>query len=389
MDALGTVRRRLAAQRLTADPFDDAGEVVEWLGAVQAQVFDEAKWSLGERTRSCTDADVEAAFARGDIIRTHVLRPTWHFVARPDLRWLLRLTRPRVHGLNRYWYAQHGLDAKLFAHAHRVLAEALADGAPRTRTELAERLAASGIVADGPRLAYVLMHAELEEVICSGPRRGKQHTYALLDDRVPLSPRDELSRELAAAELVRRYFTSHGPATVKDFTTWSSLTVAETRAALERVGNALDVQVDEAGTAWYAAPPRGESTPRRGRTAFLIPMYDETIVAYQGLRVVLAQPVPRPGLLDRAIVIGGRTVGTWKRSLMPPRVTLEAKLFAHLAGADARALDGATRRFGRFLGPRGITGRRRGSRTMIHASRGRVTLNTGPRGRPPGRRPGW
>ena len=194
------------------------------------------------------------------------------------------------------------------------------------------------------------MHAELEEVICSGPRRGKQHTYALLDDRVPVSPRDELSRELAAAELVRRYFTSHGPATVKDFTAWSSLTVAETRAALERVGDALDVQVDEAGTAWYAAPPRGESTPRRGRTAFLIPMYDETIVAYQGLRVVLAQPVPRPGLLDRAIVIGGRTVGTWKRSLMPQRVTLEARLFAHLAGADARALDAVTRRFGRFLG---------------------------------------
>ena len=310
MDALDTVRRRLAAQRLTADPFDDAAEVVEWLGAVQAQIFDEAKWSLGERTRSCTDADVEAAFARGDIIRTHVLRPTWHFVARPDLRWLLRLTRPQGARAQPVLVCP-ARPRREAARARTASAGgALEDGDPRTRTELAERLAADGIAADGPRLAYVLMHAELEEVICSGPRRGKQHTYALLDDRVPAISARRALAGAAAAELVRRYFTSHGPATVKDFTAWSSLTVAETRAALERVGDALEVQVDEAGTAWYAAPPGGESTPRRGRRAFLIPMYDETIVAYQGLRVVLAQPVPRPGLLDRAIVIGGRTVGT-------------------------------------------------------------------------------
>src|SRR5215472_6575796 len=112
MDPLQTVRRRLAAQRLTADPFDGPAEVVAWLGAVQAQVFDEAKWALGERTRSCTDADVEAAFSRGDIVRTHVLRPTWHFATAADVRWLLRLTRPRVHALDRYSRDRHELDAK-------------------------------------------------------------------------------------------------------------------------------------------------------------------------------------------------------------------------------------------------------------------------------------
>ena len=128
--------------------------------------------------------------------------------------------------------------------------------------ELAERLAADGIAADGPRLAYVLMHAELEELICSGPRRGKQHTYALLDDRVPVSRLDELPRELAAAELVRRYFTSHGPATVKDFTAWSSLTVAETRAALERVGDALEAPGGRGGDGVVrGAPGGGSSTP--------------------------------------------------------------------------------------------------------------------------------
>jgi len=349
MDPLGIVGRRLAAQRLSADPLDTAAEVVAWLGAVQAQVFDEAKWSVGERTRRCVDADVEAAFARGEIVRTHVLRPTWHFVARADLRWLLRLTRPRVHALNRSYYALHGLDAGLLARAHRVLARALEDGEPRTRPELAERLAADGIAAAGPRLAYVLMHAELEEIVCSGPRRGKQHTYALVDDCIPASPLDDLSREAAAAELVQRYFRSHGPARVKDFTAWSSLTAAETKAALAQVDKELEVELDDAGTPWYAARREASAAPR-GRRAFLIPMYDETIVAYRGLRVVLDDSVARPGMLERAIVIGGRTVGTWRRALAPGRVSVDATTFGKLDEADARALEGVAGRFGRFLG---------------------------------------
>jgi hypothetical protein len=213
MDPLGTVRRRLVEQRLAGEPFDDVGEAVRRLGAVQAQEFAEAKWSLAERTCDCDDAVVEAAFTRGDIIRTHVLRPTWHFAAREDVRWLLRLTRPRVHALNRYMYAKVELDAALLVRAHEVLARTLADGEALTRSDLAERLAAAGIQAAGLRLGYVLMHAELEELICSGPRLGKQHTYALLDQRVPHSPLDDMSRDAALDELVSRYFRSHGPAT--------------------------------------------------------------------------------------------------------------------------------------------------------------------------------
>lgn len=348
MDALQTVRRRLAAQRLTADPLDDAAEVVEWLGAVQAQVFDEAKWSLGERTRRCADSDVEGAFARGEIIRTHVLRPTWHFVARPDARWLLRLTRPRVNALNRYYNAQHGLDATLLARAERVLARALEDGEPRTRPELAARLAAEGIEAAGSRLAYVLMHAELEEVICSGPRRGRQHTYALFDHRVPPAARDDLPRERAAQELVRRFFTSHGPATVRDFTAWSSLTAAETKAALEELTGELEVELDDSGTPWYVGFQR-HGPARHDRRAFLIPTYDETIVAYQRLRIVLAHPVG-PGAFERVAVVDGRTVGSWKRTVAPRRVTLELTAFGELEDRDERALGSAARRLARFLG---------------------------------------
>ena len=350
MDALSTLRRRLVSQRLAGDPFDDVVEAVHWLGAVQAQEFDEAKWSLGERTRECADTDVEAAFARGDFIRTHVLRPTWHFVAQRDVRWLLRLTRPRVHALNRYWYRKLGLDAELLARGHAVLAQALQDGEARTRRELAERLALEGIESDGLRLGYLLMHAELEELICSGARRGKQQTYMLVDHRVPSSHLDDLSRERALGELLLRYFRSRGPATIKDFTAWSSLTVSDTKVGLERVRGELAVEEDEAGTAWYSARLRRSTPSPSAARGFLIPMYDETIVAYKDLRVVLAHQPPRPGLLDRAIVIDGRTFGSWKRSITPRGVTVESTLFGPLAAAEARALDEAVIRFGRFLG---------------------------------------
>ena len=350
MDPLSTVRRRLVEQRLAEEPFDDVREAVRGLGAMQAQEFAEAKWSLAERTRDCDDAGAEAAFARGDIIRTHLLRPTWHFAASEDVRWLLRLTRPRVHALNRYMYAKVELDAGLLVRAHDVLAQALADGEPRTRNELAERLAAAGIQADGLRLGYVLMHAELEELVCSGPRRGKQQTYSLLDDRVSPSPLDDMSREAALDELVLRYFRSHGPATVKDFTTWSSLTVADTKAALARAGGQLACEEDEDGRRWYAAAQAAATSSARAALAFLVPMYDETIVAYRDLRVVLAHPLPRPGLLDRAIVIGGRTFGSWRRTLSARSVFVEASLFGQPDGAEAEALEEVAARFGRFLG---------------------------------------
>ena len=222
---------------------------------------------------------------------------------REDVRWLLRLTGPRVHALNRYYNARFGLDAAVLTRGHDVLAGALGDGEALTRAALAERLAEAGIEAEGPRLAYLLMHAELEEVICSGPRRGRQQTYALFDARVPPGPLDDLPRDRALEELVLRYFRSHGPATVRDFTAWSSLAVADTKAALERAGPALAREEDEDGTAWYAAPQPGTARSARAGRAFLLGMYDETIIGYRDLHVVLAHPSPRPGLLERAIVI--------------------------------------------------------------------------------------
>jgi hypothetical protein len=351
MDPLDTVRRRLVGQGLAGEGFASVADSVGWLGAMQAQEFAEAKWSLGERIRECTDSNVEDAFNRGDIVRTHVLRPTWHFVTREDARWILRLTRPRVHALNAYWYRRLDLDAAVFSRAGDAFATALAGGEPRTRTELGESLRKAGIEATGPRLAYLLMHAELDELLCNGPRRGRQHTYAWFDDRVPVADIDDRAHDAALDELVSRYFRSHGPATARDFAAWSSFSLTATRAALARLAGRIERVTDGNRTVWFCVGPAASAVHTdRLDGAFLLPMYDETIVAYQDLRVVLAHPQARPNLIERAIVIDGRTVGSWRRTLQGDSLVVEAKLFGSLSTRESAMLQDAVARFGRFLG---------------------------------------
>ena len=207
---------------------------MRWLGAVQAQDYHGAKWALALRTRGVDSAALDRAFDAGAFLRTHVMRPTWHFVAPEDLRWLLALTGPRVHAVNAHPYRAFELDAPLFRRAHALLTRALRGGRSLTRLELATALEAGGIAARGQRLAYIVMHAEIDALVCSGPMRGKQHTYMLLEERVPPAP--ALARDEALATLARRYFTSHGPATAHDFAWWSGLTVADAREGVALAG---------------------------------------------------------------------------------------------------------------------------------------------------------
>jgi hypothetical protein len=187
------------------------------------------------------------------------------------------------------------------------------------------------------------MHAELEELICSGPRRGKQHTYVRFDRRVAKAP--ELTREDALAELTLRFFSSRGPATTADFASWSGLKVADAKAGLEMAADRLDTETDDEGTAWIAAPGNGG----RASGAFLIPMYDEIVSGYKDLRIVLAEPPPREGMLTRPIVIDGRTVGSWKRKVTGRAALIEATLFTELSAAETSALEAVVERFGRFM----------------------------------------
>ncbi len=333
-------------QGLAGEGFATVAEAVAHLGAVQAQEFDEVKWSLAERVRGCTVGDVEDAFARGEILRTHVLRPTWHFVGAADVRWMLELTAPRVHQANRYYYRQVGMDEGVVARSQQAIAAALTDGEPRTRRELGEALSDAGIEdARGVRLAHLMMYAELEGLVASGPRRGKQHTYMLLSDRAPDAL--ALSGDEALAELTRRYFTSHGPATVRDFSWWSGLTVGQVREGLELVGDELVSESDDDGTPWYSAPTPALDGGATG--CHLIPMYDELGVAYKDQRMVLRAQPPHEGLLERPVLIDGECVGSWKRTVAGARLTLTVTLFTELKGAERSAVEAAAERFGAEL----------------------------------------
>src|SRR5882672_12876990 len=249
---------RMRTQRLWGTRFDTPQEVVRWLTALQAQEFPMAQWSIAQRTRGATHTDVAEALATGVVVRTHVLRPTWHFALGEDIRWLLQVTAPRVHALNAYYNKQHELDKKLFTKSNALLAKALEGGTHVTRRELAAALKRGGIRARGPRLAYIMMRAELEAIVCSGAMRGKQHTYALLDERAPKAK--ALGEEAALAQFTKRYFTSRGPATVTDFSRWSSLTAAEGRAGLALVGKELESKVIDGKTYWFGPAPRASAS---------------------------------------------------------------------------------------------------------------------------------
>jgi hypothetical protein len=209
------LHQRLCNQRLRQADFRTPAEIVSWLGAVQSQDFNGAKWALGLRSRALSDADVDRAFDAGAILRTHLLRPTWHFVAPADIRWLLSLTAPRVNAVSAYYYRQHELDARTFVRSQAAFERALQGGKQLTRTELSTALTRVGISATGPRLALLVMRAELDALICSGPRHGKQFTYALLEERVPQAR--TLTKAEALEALTGRYLASHGPATERDY----------------------------------------------------------------------------------------------------------------------------------------------------------------------------
>jgi DNA glycosylase AlkZ-like len=351
VDGLEVARQRLCNQHLSGPPLPDAAAVVGHLGAVQAQEYPVAKWSLAQRSRGADDAAVQRAVDEGAILRTHALRPTWHFVAAADIGWLQALTGPRVHVVNAHYYRLHGLDREVAARTNKVITAALRGGNHLTRAELAGALAAGGLAATGNRLAYIVLRAELDGLIASGPVRGRQHTYALISERAPDQVR--LEPEAALAELTRRYFTSHGPATVKDFGWWSSLTVAQIRRGLELVGSALARETVAGRTYWFA--PRRAARPDPSPTAHVLQSYDELVVAYTESRDVIncagrAVGPPDGNRLIHPIVLDGQVVGAWRRVVSRAGIAVHPAPVVRLRVAQRRAVEAAFARYAEFAG---------------------------------------
>jgi hypothetical protein len=324
---------------------------VGWLGAVQAQDYAGAKWALAQRMTDATDSALDQAFADGSILRSHLLRPTWHFATPEDIRWLLQLTGPRVHAVNAFMYRQSELDKATFKKSYAVLEKALRDGKQLTRTELASALGKAGISAKSVRLAYIIMSAELDGLLISGARRGKQFTYALLEERVP--PVKALSREEALAEMLRRYFKTRGPATLTDFTWWSGLTMADAKKGIELVKSEFTKETINGQEYWFSdsKPGKKEKSP----CAFLLPNYDEYFIGFKDRSaigdIVRQANIPEyeSALIGHVIVLNGQVIGGWRRTLSKKEVLVETTLLTKLGKAEKQLIEEAAERFGQFL----------------------------------------
>jgi len=345
--------QRLANQRLTKPTFERAIDVVSFLGAVQAQDYGAAKWGLAQRMRDATDAGIEREIAAGTIVRTHILRPTWHFVAAADIHWMLALSAPRVHAFNAYYYRTLELDEAVFRKSTKILIKALQGGKQLTRAELGSALDKAGIsMKDSSRLNASMMRAELDGVVCSGPRRGKQFTYALLDECVPRT--NVLERDEALAELARRYFLTRGPATADDFSWWSGLTKADSRRAAEAAAPDLEHEIIDGRSHWF--PPPARVTKRRTPLAHLLPNYDEYFIGLKdrsafAARLRAARIEARTDALSGHILaIDGQIVGGWNRTLRGKEAVLHLKPLQRLTAPEKRAVDKAAGSFGEFLG---------------------------------------
>jgi len=349
MNNVQIAQARLRNQLLAAPAAASPSEVVRWLGAVQAQDYYSAQWALGLRLQSATEQSVETAFAKGEILRTHVMRPTWHFVTPADIRWLLQLTASRVNAKAAYQYRKLELDDAVFQRSNRALTKALRGSRQLTREVLRAAVEKTGIACDDLlRFTHILFRAELDGVICSGARQGKHFTYALLEERVP--PAKPLARDEALAELTHRYFQSHGPATLQDFVWWSGLSASDAKSGIEMNEGSLAKEVVENVPYWFSADAALKLPV--SSTAFLVPAFDEYLVSYKDRSAAFTSGSSGREMIELGwvIVISGRVVGTWKRSIEGKAVNINLSPFAPLSRANRRLVVEAAQRYGDFLG---------------------------------------
>jgi winged helix DNA-binding protein len=350
MNNAGIRALRLTNQRLVGDPLPDATSVVRHFGAMQAQDYHGAKWAIGQRC-GASDRTIEQLFNDGHILRTHLCRPTWHFVLPEDIRWLLQLTGPRVQRQNGTMYRKLGLDERKCTKAAELIARRLGTG-PTTRDVIMADLRKARFDVTENRPAHYLMFAELEGIICSGPRVGKQFTYALLDHCVP--PQPPVDRDDALERLARRYLASRGPASAHDLSLWSGLTVSDARKAIGMIERELERVEVNGQHQWYAKGAKPAKI--QANTVHLLPNYDEYGIGYKDRSAFYDTTVARLSghrgdpVFRHLILVNGSMIGTWDRTLTSKTVDVRTSTFDRLPSTTSKALEKAIKRYSVFLG---------------------------------------
>lgn len=351
------IAARLHHQQIAATTCTTPAAVVSRLLAMQAQDYLGTLWAVGLRLPGSTERTVEAALDDRSVVRTWPMRGTLHIVAAEDVRWLLDLLAPRRLAQAAYRRKQLDIDDDTLAHSRAVCQEALQGGRQLERGAMFATLEAHGVSTAGQRGIHILGHLAQEGLLCLGARSGKQFTFTLLDEWVPPAPR--IGQEEALAQLARRYFRGHGPATVQDLAWWAGLTLGDARKAAAAAAPHLQQEEFDGETYWQAPPPPGApdaaDDPALADAVHLLPGFDEYLLGYTDRSAVLDPqhaPLTHPGgngVLFPVFVIGGQVQGVWKRTLKKKAVELTFSPFVPLSPTQKDAVAAAAERYGQFL----------------------------------------
>jgi len=328
MDAKEIGQTRLINQFIVNSTISDPAELVNRMGAIQAQDYGMSKWAVGIRTPDSTDKSVEAAIVNGSILRTHALRPTWHWVSSKDIDWILELSASQIIPTLKSRHKELELDQKTFSKSFRIMEKILENGNHQTRQEIMSELNKQKVNTDGQRSAHIMLMAELHKVVCSGALKGKQQTYALLSEISP--KRIELKREEAIGKLIKLYFTTRGPATIQDFCWWSGLSITESKSALEHFKSQLFSFNQKSIIYWMGSP--SNSILKAANSVLFLPAFDEFIISYKDRSASLPEDkvkhaISSNGLFRPMLVSEGQVIGIWKKSTLKDKTIIEIDLF--------------------------------------------------------------
>lgn len=348
MSATNIAHLRMLNQQITVTNLSTPRELLNWMGAMQAQDFNQAKWAVGLRLPNVTEKQIEEAFKRGEILRTHLMRPTWHFVSPDDIYWILELTAKQIKSAMKARNRQLELTEEVFRKSQEVMINVLEGNRSLTREELGVCLNNAGIKTADQRLPHILMEAEIDRIICSCGIKEKKQTYALLSERVPV--KNSLTKDESLALLARKYFTSHGPATLADFVWWSGLPVSEARKALALNEGILYSETWNNETHWF----NGNMNLSASDSAFLLPAFDEFLVSYKNREAAIneedhAKAISKNGIFWPVLVVNGKISGMWKKTVKKDLLVIEIDHFRPHSGNEKLLLTRAAEKFGHFL----------------------------------------
>ena len=330
---------RLTSHKLSNQIFDTPKELVSWMGAMQAQDFNMAKWAIAIRLKACTEQEVEDAFNRGDFLRTHIMRPTWHFVSSEDIKWLLKLTGERIKSAWKY-AKDLKIEEQELTKCYRLLEKTLRDNNHQTKEEITKLFELEGLEATSRHIYHFMMRAEAEGIICSGALKGSKQTYALLEERTPQGK--NISKDEALAKLAQRYLMSHSPATLQDFIWWSGLTIKDCKHAFALIENEL-IKNRFDSTELYIHETYKEPASLENDIFHLLPAYDEYIIGYKNRTNVLdlehySKAFNNYGTFKPIILYNGHVVGNWKIIKKEKEVDLDVTFWDDKFKTDKKRL---------------------------------------------------